>query len=46
MTAFSWTKGAEQLQRIIETTNEYQAAHTRKSRHHPAKREKSNSIKD
>jgi transposase len=29
---FTWTKGPEQLQRIIETTKQYQAAHPRKPR--------------
>src|SRR5216684_174629 len=43
---FTWTKGPEQLQRIIETTKEYQATHPRKSRRRRAKRKKSNSIKD
>jgi hypothetical protein len=27
---FTWTKGPEQLQRIIEATKEYQAAHTKR----------------
>ena len=43
---FTWTKGPEQLQRLIETTKEYQAVHPRKSRRRRAKRKKSNSIKD
>src|SRR5260370_5000416 len=43
---FTWTRGPEQLQRIIETTKEYQATHPRKSRRRRAKRKKSNSIKD
>ena len=42
---FTW-KGPEQLQRIIETTKEYQAAHPRKSRRRGAKRKKGDSIKD
>jgi hypothetical protein len=29
---FVWTKGPEKLQRIIETTKEYQATHPRKPR--------------
>ncbi len=29
-TPFTWTKGPEQLQRIIEATKEYQAAHPKK----------------
>jgi transposase len=43
---FTWTKGPKQLQRIIETTKEYQAAHPRKPRRRRAKRRKSDSIKD
>jgi transposase len=43
---FTWTKGPEQLQRIIETTKEYQAAYPRKPRRHRAKRRKADSIKD
>jgi len=43
---FTWTKGPEHLQRIIETTKEYQALHPRKPRRHRAKRKKSDSIKD
>jgi transposase len=31
-TPFTWTKGPEQLQRIIETTKEYQATHPKKPR--------------
>jgi len=31
-TPFTWTKGPEQLQRIIEATKEYQAAHPKKPR--------------
>lgn len=37
---FTWTKGPEQLQHIIETTKEYQASHPRKPRHRRAKRKK------
>jgi transposase len=37
---FVWTKGPEKLQRIIETTKEYQAAHPRKPRRR--KRRKNN----
>jgi transposase len=40
---FTWTKGPEQLQRIIETTKEYQAAHPKKPRRRRAKRKKSDS---
>jgi transposase len=43
---FTWTKGPEHLQRIIETTKEYQALHPRKPRRRRAKRKKANSIKD
>ena len=43
---FTWTKGPEQLQRIIETTKDYQAAHLRKPRRRRAKRKKHDSIKD
>jgi transposase len=40
---FTWTKGPEQLQRIIETTKEYQAAHPKKPRRRRAKGKKSDS---
>lgn len=43
---FTWTKGPEHLQRIIETTKEYQALHPRKPRRRRAKRKKTNSIKN
>jgi transposase len=43
---FTWTKGPQQLQRIIETTKEYQAVHPRKPRRRRSKRRKSDSIKD
>jgi transposase len=43
---FTWTKGPEQLQRIIETTKEYQVAHPKKPRHRRTKRKKSDSIKN
>ena len=43
---FTWTKGPEHLQRIIETTKEYQALHPRKPRRRRAKRKKADSIKD
>ena len=43
---FTWTKGPEQLQRIIETTKDYQAAHPRKPRRRRAKRKKADSIKN
>jgi hypothetical protein len=43
---FTWTKGPEHLQHIIETTKEYQAAHPRKPRRRRAKRQKSDSIKN
>ena len=34
---FVWTKGPQQLQRIIEATRDYQAAHPRKPRRHRRK---------
>jgi len=40
---FVWTKGPEKLQRIIEATKEYQAAHPRKPRRRRATR---NNIKN
>src|SRR5271169_5247009 len=43
---FTWTKGPEQLQRIIETTKEYQATHPRKPRRRRARRKKADSIKN
>jgi len=43
---FTWTKGPEHLQRIIETTREYQALHPRKPRRRRAIRKKANSIKN
>jgi transposase len=43
---FTWTKGPEQLQRIIETTKEYQTAHPKKPRGRRAKRKKNDSIKN
>lgn len=43
---FTWTKGPEQLQRIIQTTKQYQAVHPRKSRRRRAKRKKSDSIRN
>jgi transposase len=43
---FTWTKGPEQLQRIIETTKEYQAAHPKKPRRRRAKGKKSDSKKN
>ena len=43
---FTWTKGPEQLQRIIETTKQYQAAHPRKPRRRKAKAKKTDSIKN
>jgi len=41
---FTWTKGPAQLQRIIETTTDYQAAHPRKPRRRRAKRKKTDTI--
>jgi transposase len=43
---FTWTKGPEQLQHIIETTKQYQTDHPRKPRRRRAKRKKGNSIKN
>jgi len=43
---FTWTKGPEQLQRIIETTNQYQAIHPHKPRRKRSRRRKQDSIKD
>src|SRR5260370_29883080 len=43
---FTWTRGPEQLQRIIETTKEYQATHPRKSRRRRPKRTKRISLTD
>ena len=43
---FTWTKGPEQLQRIIETTKDYQAAHPKKPRRRRAKRKKADSIRN
>jgi transposase len=43
---FTWTKGPQQLQRIIETTKDYQAAHPRKPRRGRAKPKKPDSIKN
>jgi transposase len=43
---FSWTKGPEKLQRIIEATTDYQATHPRKPRRRRAKRKKSDSIRN
>src|SRR6266481_2557607 len=43
---FTWTKGPEQLQHIIETTKEYQATHPRKPRRRRARRKKGDSTKN
>jgi transposase len=43
---FTWTKGPEHLQRIIETTKAYQSAHPKKPRRRRAKRKKTDSIKN
>ena len=40
---FTWTKGPAQLQRIIETTRQYQATHPRKPRRKRSKKKKDNS---
>jgi hypothetical protein len=36
-TPFTWTKGPEQLQRIIEATKQYQAAHPKPPKQRKAK---------
>jgi transposase len=43
---FTWAKGPEQLQRIIETTKQYQVEHPRKPRRRRNRRKKPGSIKD
>lgn len=43
---FTWTKGPEQLQRIIETSKEYQVAHAKKPRRRRTKRKKSDFMKN
>src|SRR6267378_2343599 len=43
---FTWTKGPEQLQHIIETTKEYQATHPRKPRRRRTRRKKADSIRN
>lgn len=43
---FTWTKGPEQLQRIIETTKQYQVEHPRKPRRRRNRGKKPGSIKD
>ena len=43
---FTWTQGPEQLQRIIETTKDYQTAHPKKPRRRRARRKTSDSIRD
>jgi transposase len=43
---FTWTKGPEQLQRIIETTKQYQATHPRKPRRKRSRKKKDHSIKN
>jgi transposase len=43
---FTWTKGPERLQRIIETTKDYQALHPRKPRPRPAQRKQAVSIRN
>jgi transposase len=43
---FTWTKGPEQLQRIIETTEQYQATHPRKPRRKRSRRPKRDFIKE
>jgi transposase len=43
---FTWTKGPAQLQRIIETTKQYQATHPRKPRRKRSKKKQDHSIKN
>lgn len=43
---FTWTKGPQQLQRIIETTKQYQADHPRRPRRRRTRRKQPVSIKD
>src|SRR5216683_1811565 len=43
---FTWTKGPQHLQRIIETTKDYQALHPSKPRRRRAKRKPADSIRD
>jgi transposase len=43
---FTWTKGPEHLQRIIETTKDFQALHPRKPRRRQARRKKADSVKN
>jgi len=43
---FTWTKGPEHPQRIIETTQDYQALHPRKPRRRPAQRKQADSIRN
>jgi transposase len=43
---FTWTKGPEQLQRIIEATKEYQAAHTTQPRQQKRGKAPSNNKKN
>jgi transposase len=43
---FTWTKGPEHLQRIIETTKDYQALHPKKPRRRRAKRKQADSIRN
>jgi transposase len=43
---FTWTKGPQQLQHIIVTTQQYQAAHPRKPRHRRPRRKRPDSTKN
>ncbi len=43
---FTWTKGPEHLQHIIETTKDYQALHPKKPRRRRAKPKKADSTRD
>jgi len=43
---FTWTKGPEPLQHIIETTKQYQATHPRKPRQRKTRRKEADYIKN
>ncbi|HUI80801.1 MAG TPA: hypothetical protein VLY24_22905, partial [Bryobacteraceae bacterium] len=43
---FTWTKGPQQLQPIIETTKQYQATHPRKTRRKRSRGRRQDSIKN
>jgi hypothetical protein len=43
---FTWTKGPEQLQHIIQTTQDYQASHPQKPRRRRTQKKKGHSTKN